>query len=175
MGYEGPGVHVQDARRARCAGQSRRARLQRPRRRLLPPRLQRARHGADRAAHGNAARDAGRRQRGHAVGHVRHPEPAHGRAGRQPAARVGDAAPHRQPARSERSADHVRRRIVHRRAGGGGESRSGRVPHAAAHGRHDRRQRLQARALDRRRQGGGGGVRLGPASVTEAARDRQRC
>ena len=40
------------------------------------------------------------RQRGHAVGHVRHPEPAHGHARREPAAGVGDAASHRQPARS---------------------------------------------------------------------------
>ena len=88
-------------------------------------------------------------------------------AGREPAARVGDAASHRQPARSQRSAGHLCRRIVHRRDGGGGESRSGRVPHAAAHRRHHGRQRVQAGALHRRGQGGGGGVRLGPASVTE--------
>ena len=31
---------------------------------------------------GHAARHAGRRQRGHAIGHVRHPEPAHGDARR---------------------------------------------------------------------------------------------
>ena len=49
------------------------------RRRLQSRRLQRARHGADRAAHGHAARHAGRRQRGDAVGHVRDSEPAHGR------------------------------------------------------------------------------------------------
>ena len=55
----------------------------------------------------------------------------------------------------------LRRRIVHRRAGGRGEGRSGRVPPAAAHGRHGRRQRLQARAFDRGAQGGGRGVRLG--------------
>ena len=51
--------------------------------------------------------------------------------------------------------------------GGGGESRPGRVPHEAAHRRHDGRQRVQAGAFDRRGQGGGGGVRLGSASFTE--------
>ena len=30
VGYQGPGIHLQDARRSRCAGQSHRARLQRP-------------------------------------------------------------------------------------------------------------------------------------------------
>ena len=86
------------------AGQPRRARLRRASRRLQSRRLQRARHGADRAAHGQAQRHAGRRQRGDAVGHVRHPEPAHGHAGREPAAGLGDAASHRKPARSQRSA-----------------------------------------------------------------------
>ena len=98
---KGPAFAVQDARRPRRAGQPRRARLRRARGRLQSPRLQRARHRADRAAHGHAARR--RPPRGgaaHAVGHVRHPEPAHGDAGREPAARVGDAASHRQPARS---------------------------------------------------------------------------
>ena len=60
------------------------------------------------------------------VGDVRHPEPAQDYRGREPAARVGNAASHRQPARSEWSAGDVRRRIVHRRAGGGGEGRPGR-------------------------------------------------
>ena len=60
VGHQGAGVRVQAARRARRAGQPRRARLRRARRRLQPPRLQRARHGADRAADGHAARDAGR-------------------------------------------------------------------------------------------------------------------
>ena len=94
--------------------------------------------------------DAGPRRRRHAFGHVRHPEPAHGDPGREPAARVGDAASHRKPARSQRSAGDLRRRIVHRRAGGGGESRPGRVPHEAPHREHDRRQRVQAGALHRR-------------------------
>ena len=87
---------------------------------------------------------------GHAFGHVRHPEPAHGHPGREPAAGVGDAASHRKPAGSQRSAGDVRRRVVHRRAGGGGEGRSGRVPHEAPHGQHRRRQRVQAGALHRR-------------------------
>ena len=52
---------------------------------------------------GIEARHAGRRQRGHAFGHVRHPEPAHGHAGREPAAGLGDAASHRKPAGSQRS------------------------------------------------------------------------
>ena len=55
----------------------------------------------------------------------------------------------------------LRLRIVHRRAGGRGESRPGRVPAEAAHRQHHRRQRVQAGALHRRGQGGGGGVWLG--------------
>ena len=47
-------------------------RLRRARRRSQSSRLQRARHGADRAAHRHAARDAGARRRGDAVGDVRH-------------------------------------------------------------------------------------------------------
>ena len=43
----------------------------------------------------------------------------------------------------------------------------------AAHREHRRRQRLQARALDCVHQGGGGEVRLGRASVAEAARQRR--
>ncbi len=50
------------------------ARVRRVRRRLQPPGLQRTRHGADRAAHGPAARDAGGRQRRNAVDQVRHSE-----------------------------------------------------------------------------------------------------
>ena len=53
---KGPAFACQDARRARCAGQPRRARLRRARRRPQSPRLQRARHRADRAADGHAAR-----------------------------------------------------------------------------------------------------------------------
>ena len=44
-------------------------------------------------------------------------------------------ASHRQSARSQRSAVDVRRRIVHRRTGGGGESRSAGIPHEDAQGR----------------------------------------
>ena len=54
LGHQGPGVPRQGARRSRRAGQSRRVRLRRPRRRLQSPRLQRARHGADRAADGRS-------------------------------------------------------------------------------------------------------------------------
>ena len=85
---------------------------------------------------GIAARQAGAGQRRDAVGHVRDSQSPHGRRGRQPAAGVGDAAAHRQPARSERSAVDVRRRVVHRRTGGGGEGRSGGIPPEAAHGQH---------------------------------------
>ena len=117
--------------------------------------------------------DAGCRQRGDAVGHVRHSEPAHGRRTSCSLPLVWET-----PLRTGNLRDpngpqvDVRLRVVHRRAGGGGEGRSGRVPPEAAHREHDRRQRVQARALDRRRQGGGGGVRLGSASVAEAARQR---
>ena len=115
VGHQGPGIHIQAARRAGCPGQSRRVRLQRAGRRLQSPRLQRGRHRADRSAHGNEARHAGRRRRGDAFRHVRDPEPAHGVARGEPAARVGNAAAHRKPARSQRPADHLRLRIVHRR------------------------------------------------------------
>ena len=72
--------------------------------------------------------NAGARARVHAIGHVRHPEPAHDDARRGAAARVGDAAAHRQPARPQWPAGDLCVRVVHRRARGGGESRSGRVP-----------------------------------------------
>ena len=90
------------------------------RRRPQPPRLQRARHRADRAAHGQAARDSrpraapkrlrscmripNQRMTTHVVG---------------AADDLGDAAAHRQPARPQRSAGDVRVRVVHRRARGG--------------------------------------------------------
>ena len=51
----------------------------------------------------------------YAVGHVRHPASAHGHAGGEPAAGLGNAASHRKSARSQWSAVHVRLRIVHRR------------------------------------------------------------
>ncbi len=110
-------------------------RLRRAGGRLRPRRLQRARHGAHRAADGKTAREAGRWQRGNAVRHVRDSEPPHGVAGREPAARVGDAAAHGKPARPERPAGDVRRRIVHRRNGGRRARRSGGVSAADAHGR----------------------------------------
>ena len=67
----------------------------------------------------------GSRQRRHAERDVRHSQPAHGDAGGEPAAGVGNAAAHRQHARPERTAVDVRLRIVHRRARRGGERRSG--------------------------------------------------
>ena len=136
---------------ARCAGQPGRARLRRARRRLQSPRLQRARHRADRAADGH--RGARRRRAGSAATPSEMyaiPNRRMADAGREPAAGVGDAAAHRQPARSERPAGDVRLRVVHRRAGRGGQGRSGRVPPEAAHRQHRRRQRVQAGALDRR-------------------------
>ena len=94
-------------------------------------------------------------------------------AGGEPAARVGDAASHRQPARSERPAVDVRVRIVHRRACGRGESRPGRIPDEAAHREHDGRQRVQAGAIDRVREGGGRGLRLGRRPSPKTGRHRQ--
>ncbi len=85
---------------------------------------------------GMRKRHAGGRQRGDAVGHVRDPQPAHHGPRRRSAADLGDAGAHRQPARSERSAVDVCRRVVHRRDGGGGESRPGRVPPEAADRQH---------------------------------------
>ncbi len=95
-------------------------------------------------------------------------------AGGQPAAGLRDAAADGQPAGSQRSAGDLRRRVVHRRAGGGGQRRSGGVPPAAARRGARRRQRLPAGALDRGGEGGGGSLRMGRASVAEAARRRRR-
>ena len=81
---------------------------------------------------------AERRRRGDAFGHVRHTEPAHGYPGGESPAGLGDAAAHRKLAGSQRSAGDLRLRIVHRRAGGGGESRPGRVPPEAPHRQHRR-------------------------------------
>ena len=102
-----------------------------------------------------------------AVGHVRDPEPQADHEGGAAADAVRDAASHRQPARPRWSAGDVCGGELHRRARGGGEGGSGGVPLEDAAGAHGRRQRLQARALDRVHQGGGGEVRLGPAPVTE--------
>ncbi len=87
---------------------------------------------------GVAPRQARRGQRGHAFGNVRDPASPDDRASGEPAADVGDAASHRKPARSQRSAIDVRLRIVHRRTGGGGEGRSAGIPHEAAHRQHRR-------------------------------------
>ena len=67
-------------------------------------------------------------------GDVRDSPSTHDDSGGEPAAGVGDAASHRKSARSQRSAVDVRLRIVHRRTGGGGESRSAGIPHEAADG-----------------------------------------
>ena len=68
------------------------------------------------------ARGAGR--------HVPRAEPARGDAGGPPPAGVRDAAPHREPARPQRPADHVRRGVVRGRAGGGRGCGPGGVPAA---------------------------------------------
>ena len=74
VGHQGPRLRDQDARRARCEGQARRARLRRARRRLQSCRLQRARHGADRAADGHAQAPTLARTRVVPVGQVRDSE-----------------------------------------------------------------------------------------------------
>ena len=107
----------------------------------------------DRPARGDAEAGAGPRRRSHAVGHVRDSQPSHGDARRRPAARVGNTAAHRQPARPERAPGDVRVGVVHRRAGGGSQGRPGGLPAAHAGGERGRRQRVQARAFDRVRQG----------------------
>ena len=149
---KGPAYAVKMRGGARCAGQPRRARLRRARRRPQSPRLQRARHGADRAAHRACARRTPARGGAvDAVGHVRRSP-----TGAWRTHVVGLPLVWETPLRTgnlrdpERPAGDVRVRVVHRRAGGGGEGRSGRVPAEAADREHRRRQRLQARALDRR-------------------------
>ena len=94
-----------------------------------------------------------------------HPEPAHGGQRGSVAARLGDAASNRQPPRPRRAAGHLRLGELHRRARCSREGRRAGVPAAAARGRHGRRQRLQARAVDRVRQGGRGEVRLDATAV----------
>jgi hypothetical protein len=100
LGYEGAGVRLHDARRARCAGESHRARVRRSCSGSQPSRLQRARHRTDRAAHRHAARRTSARPGVHSVGDVRHPESPVDDRGRAAAARLGDADSHRQLARS---------------------------------------------------------------------------
>ena len=80
VGHQGPGLCHQDARRPRCAGQARRARLRRARRRLQSRRLQRARHGADRAADGQRKAQPSPRPRVVPVGQVRDSESPHDQA-----------------------------------------------------------------------------------------------
>ena len=103
-----------------------------------------------------------------AVGHVRDSESPADDASGAAADAVRDAASHRQPARPRWSAGDVC----------GSESFIDELAVAAKadpvafrlkmlQAQHGRRQRLQARALDRVHQGGGGEVRLGPAPVTE--------
>ena len=136
VGHQGPGVPGQDARRAGC-------------RRAVWWRYDYNARSCDYNHVGynepdtvliaqlmgsRRARPAGGQLR-HAFGHVRDSQSPDGGRGRRPAARLGNAAAHRQSARSERSAVDVRRRIVHRRTGGGGESRSVGIPHEAARGR----------------------------------------
>ena len=129
---KGPAYAVKMRGGLDAAGQSRRARLRGARCRSQSPRLQRARHGADRAADGIERGDAGPRRRLHAHRHVRHPESAHGHPRRVAAAGVGNAASHRQPARSKRTAGDVRVGVVHRRTGDGRQGRPGGVPPQAA-------------------------------------------
>ena len=152
-------------------GPAGRARLRRARRRLQSRRLQRARHGADRAADRAAQGAAGARPRVVPVGQVRHSESPHGRQRRADAAGVGNADPHGQPARSRRPAGHVRVR----------ESSSTSSPRP----RRPIRSRSACALLERGTgddagfkrarsiavpQGGGGEVRLGRAPVAAAAR-----
>ena len=125
---KGPALRLQAARRAGRSGQSGGARVRRLCRGPQPPRVQRTRHGADCAAHGPAPRAPGQGQRRSAVRDVRHSEPAHDDACRRAADDLGDAAAHRQSARSQWAAGDVRLRVVHRRAGRGGQGRSRAVP-----------------------------------------------
>ena len=157
-----------------ASGQLVGAGLRRPRRRSQPSRLQRARHGAGRPAHRAAQDDPGARPGLVAVGHVRRAASPADDARREPAAGVGDAAAHRQPARSRRAAGDLRVGVVHRRAGGGGQGRPGGVPAAALH-RVDRgRQRFQARPVDRGARCHAEGLRVGRAPVAEGPRLRRR-
>ena len=121
--------------------------------RLQPRRLQRAGYGPDRATHGVAAATTGCRQRIAAVGHVRHSESPNGGRGRRAAAHLGNAASHRQSARSEWTASDIRRRVVHRRSGGGGEGRSARFPREADQRRDERRRRIPTGSIARGAQG----------------------
>ncbi len=136
---------------ARRAGQSRRARLRRAGRRLQPPRLQRARHGADRAADGTC----GARRRPPAARRTPSdmyaiPNRRMAIAGREPAAGVGDAASHRKPARSQRSAgrrSRPNRSSTRLAAAAKADPVEFRMRLLTAS--TDRRQRVQAGAFDR--------------------------
>ena len=77
---------------------------------------------------GRRPEQPGQGQRRSAVGDVCHSEPAHDHARRRAADDLGNAAAHRQPARSQRTAGDLRLRVVHRRTGRGGQGRSRAVP-----------------------------------------------
>ena len=109
-----------------------------------------------------AVAGAGRRRVAGRV--VLHPQPSLRGARGGAAAGLGDAAAHRQPARSQRPAGGVRVRVLHGRTGGGCRRRPDGLPHEAAGRQHHRRPRLQARALDCGPQGRGREVRLGGAA-----------
>ena len=129
--------------------------------------LQRARHRADRAAHGQAAREA-------REGSAETPSVMYAIPNRRMTTRVvalphdlGDAAAHRQPARSERAAGDVRLRVVHRRAGGGGQGRPGAVPPRHA-GAGQGRRRFPQGALACRGPGAARRLWMGHATVAAA-------
>ena len=169
---KGPAFAIDLRARTRCGRQPGRAGLSGPDRQLRARGLQPGPDGAHRATDGPPPRAAGARGRRRAGRHVPRPEPARGDAGGPPAAGLRDAAPHGEPPRPERPADHLRRRVVRGRAGGGRGRGPGRVPAAPPAGRGGRRRGLPPGALDRGRRSGREGLRLGRPAVTREGGQR---
>ena len=131
-----------------AAGTSRRVRLPRAFLRLQPRRLQRARYRADRATHGIEAGQTGRRQFRHCL-RICTRFPIAGWLGDvvglpmvwETPLRTGNLRDPNGPQSTFAAESFIDE------AGGGGESRSAGIPHEDAQGRHQRRQRIPARAV----------------------------
>ena len=113
LGCQGSCLHIQTAGRIGRSGQPLSFGVRLSIGGLQSHRVQRSRHGADRAAHGAEARRTGRRLGQDSFGDVRHPESARDHTRRRSAPCLGVAASGREPAGSQWPPSDLCRRIVH--------------------------------------------------------------